>query len=169
MNRTMNHDVVRTQAGIGADSPLNAVLNTRADVLTMTQATHDAALQPRDPGGIPHVVRAALATRVARLHNDASLATHYEGLMRQTRASAAISRLADPQFKGDGDAKLTAVLAYTDLATQTPRDATADDIVQLQRAGVSDADIVRLAELNAFLAYQIRLIAGLRLMKEFAQ
>ncbi len=169
MNRTMNHDVVRTQAGIGADSPLNAVLNTRADVLTMTQATHDAALQPRDPGGIPHVVRAALATRVARLHNDASLATHYEGLMRQARASAAISRLADPQFKGDGDAKLTAVLAYTDLATQTPRDATADDIVQLQRAGVSDADIVRLAELNAFLAYQIRLIAGLRLMKEFAQ
>ena len=33
------------------------------------------------------------------------------------------------------------------------------------RVGVADADIVRLAELNAFLAYQIRVIAGLRLMK----
>ena len=33
MNATMDHDVVRTQAGISADSPLNAVLDTRADVL----------------------------------------------------------------------------------------------------------------------------------------
>jgi CMD domain protein len=169
MIETMSDDVVRTQAGIAADSPLNAVLDTRADVLGMTQATHDAALQPKDPGGIPHVVRAALATRVARLHGESGLAAHYEGLMRQARASAAISRLADPAFQGDGDAKLTAVLAFTDIATQAPRDATANDIAQLQQAGVSDADIVRLAELNAFLAYQIRLIAGLRLMKEFAQ
>jgi uncharacterized protein YciW len=89
--------------------------------------------------------------------------------MQQARASAAISRLADPAFKGDGDAKLTAVLAYTDLVTQAPKDAAASDITQLQNAGVSDADIVRLAELNAFLAYQIRLIAGLRLMKELAK
>ena len=34
----------------------------------------------------------------------------------------------------------------------------------LQGAGISDADIVRLCELNAFLAYQFRLIAGLRLL-----
>ena len=132
MNRTMNHDVVRTQAGIGADSPLNAVLDTRADVLDMTQATHDAALQPQDPGGIPHVVRAALATRIARLHKDAGLAAHYEGLMRQARASAAISRLADPAFKGDGDARLTAVLAYTDLATQ----ARAEGVRDLRQSGL---------------------------------
>ena len=159
---------MRTQAGIAAGSPLNAVLDTRADVLEMTQATHDAALQPKDPGGIPHVVRAALATRIARLHREPGLAAHYEGLMQQARASTAISRLADPAFKGDGDAKLAAVLAFTDIVTQAPKDATADDITQLQKAGVSDADIVRLAELNAFLAYQIRLIAGLRLMKELA-
>ena len=35
----------------------------------------------------------------------------------------------------------------------------------LKSAGIADADIVRLAELNAFLAYQIRLIAGLKLMQ----
>lgn len=164
----MNNDVVRTQAGIGAQSQLNAVLDTRADVLEMTQATHDAALRPADPGGISHAGRAALAMRIARLHQEPGLAAHYESLMRQARASAAISRLADPAFKGD-DAQLTAVLAFTDTVTQAPREATACDIQRLQQAGVSDADIVRLAELNAFLAYQIRLIAGLRLMKEFAQ
>ena len=42
------------------------------------------------------------------------------------------------------------------------------DIADLQAAGVADADIVRLAELNAFLAYQIRVIAGLRLMQGHA-
>lgn len=165
----MNNDVVRTQAGIGAQSPLDAVLGTRADVLQMTQATHDAALRPGDPGGISHAGRAALAVRIARLHREPGLAAHYEDLMRQARASATISRLADTAFKGEGDAKLEAVLAYTDIVTLSPREATAQDIARLQQAGVSDADIVRLAELNAFLAYQIRLIAGLRLMKEFAQ
>ncbi|WP_019937792.1 CMD domain-containing protein [Bordetella sp. FB-8] len=165
----MNNDVVRTQAGIDAQSPLSAVLDTRADVLQMTQATHDAALKPGDPGGISHAGRAALAARIAKLHNESGLVAHYEDLMRQARASAAISRLADPAFNGEGDAQLTAVLAFTDIVTQAPKETTADDIARLQQAGVSDADIVRLAELNAFLAYQIRLIAGLRLMKEFAQ
>jgi uncharacterized protein YciW len=45
------------------------------------------------------------------------------------------------------------------------REVEAGDIAGLQAAGVADADIVRLAELNAFLAYQVRLIAGLRLMR----
>lgn len=169
MDSAMIDDVVRTQAGIDAGSPLNAVLETRLDVLEMTQATHDAALQPNDPGGISHAGRAALAARIARLHKEPGLVAHYEGLMQQAHASATISRLADPAFKGEGDTKLAAVLAFTDRVTQTPKDTVAGDITALQKAGVSDADIVRLAELNAFLAYQIRLIAGLRLMKETAQ
>ena len=41
----------------------------------------------------------------------------------------------------------------------------AEDITALKSAHVDDADIVRLAELNSFMAYQIRLITGLRLMK----
>ena len=45
------------------------------------------------------------------------------------------------------------------------RDVGAADILALQAAGVSDANIVRLAELNAFFAYQFRVIAGLRLIR----
>jgi uncharacterized protein YciW len=33
-------------------------------------------------------------------------------------------------------------------------------------AGVSEADIVRLSELGAFVNYQLRVLAGLRLLKE---
>jgi len=35
----------------------------------------------------------------------------------------------------------------------------------MSSGGMSDADIVRLCELIAFLAYQIRVVAGLRLME----
>jgi len=38
----------------------------------------------------------------------------------------------------------------------------------LSISGLDDADIVRLSELIAFLSYQIRVIAGLRLMAEVA-
>ena len=51
--------------------------------------------------------------------------------------------------------------------SQLDRDVTEEDIKTLQKAGVKDPDIVRLAELNSFMAYQIRLIAGLRLLKGF--
>jgi uncharacterized protein YciW len=60
---------------------------------------------------------------------------------------------------------LSAILAFVDKVANQTRHTTAKDITGLQAAGVSDADIVRLCELVAFLAYQIRVISGLRLMK----
>ena len=54
--------------------------------------------------------------------------------------------------------------AFTDQVATRPSAITAADIQNLQDAGIADADIVRLTELNAFLAYQIRLDAGLALM-----
>jgi uncharacterized protein YciW len=162
-------DVVARQAGIGRDSPSYDALLSRADVMALTQATHEAALRPRDPGGFSHAERAALATRIARLNRDESLAAHYAEMMRRAGADAEAERLADPDFSGGTDRRISAVLAYTDLVAVSPRDTRAADIEALKAAGIADADIVRLSELNAFLAYQIRLIAGLRLMKEQAQ
>jgi uncharacterized protein YciW len=77
--------------------------------------------------------------------------------------------MADPAFKGAAGTRLAAIIAYTDLVSLSPKDARAQDIQSLKDAGIDDADVVRLAELNAFLAYQIRLVAGLRLMKERGQ
>jgi len=162
-------DVVLGEVGIEAGSPLRAVLETRADVLAMTQATHDAALRPRDPGGLTHGERAALATRIARLNREEGLAAHYEAMRRETKSSQETAGMADPAFKGAAGTRLAAIIAYTDLASLSPKDARAQDIQSLKDAGIDDADIVRLAELNAFLAYQIRLVAGLRLMKERGQ
>jgi uncharacterized protein YciW len=159
------HDVVLDEAGISTGSPLRAALEARSDVLAMTQATHDAALRPFAPGGLSHAERAALAARVARLNGEDGLAAHYRAMLAEAKDGQGDSKLADPAFTGGGDARCAALIAYTDLVTLKPRDATAADIEMLKAAGIDDADIVRLAELNAFLAYQMRLVAGLRLMK----
>ena len=163
-NVTAGDDVVVGEAGIAADSSLRDVLRGRADILVMTQNAHDAALLPADPGGLSHAERAALAARVARLNSDAPLAAHYESLMKTAGAEPVVAALADPAAKDSPDRRLAALAAYTDLSSVSPRDATAGDIDALKAAGIDDADIVRLAELTAFLAYQVRVIAGLRLM-----
>lgn len=165
MTEIAKDDVVMVQAGIKSGSAAHDALLARADVVAMTQATHDAALRPHDPGGLSHAERAALATRIARLNRDDGLAAHYARMMRQAGVDAETEKMSDPLFNGGASSQTTAMLAYTDLVAVSPRDTKGDDIEALKAAGIGDADIVRLSELNAFLAYQIRLVAGLKLMK----
>ncbi len=143
------------------DTPAAAAVEMRADVLRMTQTAEDAVLKPRDPGGWSHAIRAALAVRIARLNACSELADHYLELS----GANAFDVLSDPSStKASEDLK--PCLRFIDRVAARPREVTADDIRILQDAGVSDADIVRLTELNAFLGYQIRLIEGLALLKE---
>jgi len=65
-----------------------------------------------------------------------------------------------------GDLPHDAMARHADLLTLSPREATRQDIAALKAAGVSEADIVRLSELTAFVNYQLRVLAGLRLLKE---
>jgi len=108
--------------------------------------------------------RAALACRIARLNNEGVLARHYESMIEGKDDSS----IADASFDGGDDARLRAIIRHTDLVTVDPKDATGNDIAALKSAGVSEADIVRLSELIAFVSYQIRVVAGLRPMREVA-
>lgn len=155
-------DVVARMAG-PLPAAVEAAIGQRANIFDMTEAVHDAALTPKDPGGLSHALRAALAERVSRINADETFAAHYRGLLDAAGADETLIAIAE---LGEGrlERGLAAMVDYTDRASRAPREMTADDISALQEAGVADADIVRLAELNAFLAYQLRVVAGLRLM-----
>jgi len=147
--------------GVQPDGRLAAIVEGRVDIMALTQATQDAVLNPREAGGITPAQRTALACRMARLSGDERLAAYYENLIPEgTR------QLADLVYDGGGDTRLAAIIRHVDLVTQAPRDATRDDIVALREAGMAEADIVRLAELIAFINYQIRVVTGLRLLGE---
>ncbi len=140
--------VIEQMVGAAPGSPLAEAMAARANLLQASQANYDAVLTPREPGGLSHRERYLLAARIARLSGDDRLAAHYAAAGGDLPA----------------DARMAAILRHVDLVTLTPRDATQDDIATLTNAGVDTADIVRLSQVIAFVSYQVRVIAGLRLM-----
>ena len=128
----------------------------RPTVHAMVMDAEAAVLRPRNPGGLPHALRAALAARIADLHGKTAPVI--------VTGDDELERAAHADFDGGDDGRLRAILAFTDKVAMRPREADAADIDALRAAGVSEADIVRLAELNAFLAFRLRLAAGLSLL-----
>jgi uncharacterized protein YciW len=146
-------------AGIGATGRVADVVALRANIFQMTAAAEETVLRPKDAGSWPHGLRAALAARIAALNGETDLAARY------ISDAGEFAPLGSPDRDGEADG-LGAVIAFMDKVASETRDVAAADITALQKAGVADADIVRLSELNAFLAYQVRVIAGVRLMAE---
>lgn len=159
--------LIETLSGAGAG--LAGMLAERAEILGLSQAAHNAVLLPREPGGIGHGERAAFAARMARANADETLAEHYRELLRQAGESPALLAIAAGSAPAaDTDTRLRAIIRHVDLVTLSPKEATKADIAALAASGLSEPDIVRLAELIAFVNYQARVIAGLRLLGAIA-
>ncbi len=165
----MTSETITALLGLQPASAVAKALALRNDVLEMTEAASAAVLTPKEPGGFfSHGIRAALAVRIARLNECETLAHVCEAALHQQQPDEATVALADPGFDGDDNIRWRAVLAFTDRVAVSPKDTAAADIESLSKAGLAEADIVRLTQLNAFLAYEIRLAEGLRLMGESA-
>ncbi len=149
-----------------ADSPAaRAAMATRPELMAASEANAQAALFPRDPGGLSVAERLALAARIAALNADAALAAEYGARLAGQAAGPGLDRLADPGWTaGPEDARLAAIQRHVDLVTGSPRDATRQDIAALVAAGVAEPDVVRLSQVVAFVNYQLRVVAGLRLI-----
>lgn len=156
--------LIEKLAGVPPGSKLGEALKIRAEVMRLSEAAHDAVLVPRDPGGLSHALRAALAARMCRHVGNDALVAHYEGYLAHA-GDAEVAVLAQPGGLS-GDPRQDAMARHADMLTRAPREATRSDIETLKAAGVSEPDIVRLSELAAFVNYQLRVIAGLDLLKE---
>lgn len=158
-------NIIERIVGAPAGSDLEAAMQARSEILRLSQASHDAVVTPKDPGALSHVERAALAERMARHNQDAELAAHYRTCLTaagETDVALAIATLVpDP----DLEPRLAEVVRFTDLVTLHPREAQRSDIESLKTAGLSEADIVKLTELIAFVNYQVRVISGFKLAK----
>jgi uncharacterized protein YciW len=156
--------LIEQLAGVAPDSQLDQALRMRAEVLRLSEAAHDAVLVPRDPGGLSHGLRAALAARMCRHVGNDALVKHYESYLAHS-ADLDVAALVRPDGTC-GDPRQDAMARHADMLTCAPRNATRNDILTLKAAGVSEPDIVRLSELAAFVNYQLRVVAGLKLLKD---
>jgi len=143
-------------------SALADALAKRAEILRLSQAAHDAVLVPREAGGLSHGLRAALAARMARLNRCPALARHYDTLVAHA-GEPTTAPLAEPDTNAT-DGRTAEIVRHADRLTVAPREATRAHVDALREAGVADPDIVRLAELAAFVNYQVRVIAGIALL-----
>jgi uncharacterized protein YciW len=157
--------VIETAAGLtetrAGASGLDVVLRRRADIFDLCEQSHQAILAPREAGGLPHGLRAALAARMALANGDAALAAHYRNLIGGKDATLVAIAGREPTPPGAG-AAVRAILRHVDLMTENVPAAARSDIEALTEAGLGDADIVRLQELIAFVSFQVRVVSGLR-------
>ena len=138
----------------------SAAAQTRSAIFEMSRQAESAVIDPRHAGGFPTGWRRAVAARIATLNALPALADHY--LAEVT--DPALRGLADPNAAGR-DARERDVITFMDRVATQPRAVQAEEIEGLKAAGVAEADIVRLCELNAFMSYQCRVLAGLAALK----
>ena len=149
---------VLSLSGLKTSSETEKAVQNRSNIFIMSDAAEDAVLRPKEYGAFDHGMRAALAARIAFQHQEDDLARRY------MEDAGNFKKIANPTYKGETK-DLESILSFMDKVAEDTRNVEAEDITALKSVHVNDADIVRLAELNSFMAYQIRLIAGLRLMK----
>ena len=158
-------DVIDEIAGLELGSRLAELRRQRAEVFRHAQGSHDVLLLPQDAGGVSRAERAAIALRVALAAKDEKLAAHYRSLLRSAGGERLIAAVEHPS-SGDASAKLAALLRHTDLVADAPRRATAANLRRLEALGLTSRDIVAVSQHVAFVSFQTRLLAGLRILQE---
>ena len=148
-----DNDVIDRAAGLAPGDALHTARRFRAKVVEATQASHDALLeQPVD--GLSTADRLRVAAHACAIAGAASLAQHYEARLA-----------ADPGRDASPAPALPAMLRFAAALTTDPRLGDRAALEPLRRAGLGDPAIVALAQLVAFVSYQLRVVAGLGAMR----
>jgi uncharacterized protein YciW len=154
---TTSTDIINQLAGIPDDSPLGELRASRDVAFNAAQGSFKELLEPEDLGGVSRLEREAVAFRIA--HHRARL----EAVGATPEEIAAIEAFPD----GNGlSPHLTAILTHTDLLTTSPKNASPEALEALKQAGLSTRDIVTVSQLIAFVSFQVRLLATLRILRE---
>lgn len=189
----VGEDLVDRMAGLERGGAVQALRQRRTKVAVATQGSYDALFDPALPG-LPLADRLLVALYGSLLSAAPALAAHYRERLAGVQVDAAIvgavERLAFHEAvpaAGDGSAdadlasdaaagpaggvaiedfnRLRPLLAFTRMLVENPIAADKAALQSLTAAGLATAAVVALAQLIAFLSYQVRLVAGLRAMQ----
>ncbi|HKX39850.1 MAG TPA: peroxidase-related enzyme [Burkholderiaceae bacterium] len=143
-------DVIDALVPLHAANPLHAVRHQRDKVVAATQGSDDAIFDPALPG-LSLAERLLAAQTVARLSGSTVLEAHYRERLERLPAPAP-------------GARLQAILDFAAVLTERPVEGDRAALLKLPAAGLSTAETITLAQLIAFVAYQVRVVAGLQAM-----
>jgi uncharacterized peroxidase-related enzyme len=141
-------DVVDALVPLHAASPVHAVRHQRDKVVAATQGSYDAIFDPALPG-LSLAERLLAAQTVARLSGSEQLEGHYRDRLPRSQ---------------QGSERVQAILAFAEVLTEHPVEGDRAALLKLPAAGLSTPEVITLAQLIAFVAYQVRVVAGLQAM-----
>lgn len=143
-------------------SPLREIRQARSKVTLATQASHDALFAAELAGSLSVETRLLVALYGSALSRQTALVAYYrERLVELNSATAVINAVEQDDLSTINDAPLRQVLGYTRTLIVAPKEGDRAALEALREAGLSPLDVVTLAQLIAFISYQVRLTAGL--------
>jgi CMD domain protein len=184
-------DVIDALAGIDAGSRLDELRSHRPEARLNAQTTYDALFSPVDDAAMPLVERWVVATFAAALFGVPEAEAHYRSQLTHARPDLAMAvaqaleagRGEGPYGSYDGELaaesvpgpelvldrhvrdalgeRLAVALEHTHMLVLHPRDSSRARLEPLADAGWSADGIVTLSQLVSFLAFQVRVVAGL--------
>ncbi len=177
MTQFNNHtDLIDALVGLEVGSNTYAARHFRDEVLTGTQESYEA-LFDRDLT-LPIETRYLVALYASLLSNAKELSEHYLAQIQSEVSSKGISEgineaidektlqaVLNNDLSQISDPALKAILLFTRTLTLNPIEGDQNALLSLQNAGISTPDSITIAQLIAFLSYQIRLVTGLKAMK----
>ena len=107
---------------------------------------------------------AAVKSELAVARTRGPYGNYPKGPLTQENAAGPLYRVGADERAALGP-RLTAAFHHTHMLVFHPRDAAPPSLQELLDAGWSATDIVVLSQLVSFLSYQIRVVAGLRVLK----
>jgi alkylhydroperoxidase domain protein len=144
-------DVISSLAGVSSDSPLAELRALRPEAMTHSQGSYHALFDPEASTGLSDAERLTVAARVASLHGDQPATSHYNACLAAVSAAGSSPRL-------------DAMLRHAELLATRPVAARPEDLQALADAGLSTPEIVTLSQIVGFVSFQVRVLAGLRLL-----
>lgn len=155
----MTLDLIDALSPLSADSAVYAVRHQRDKVVAGSQGSHEAIFDPALAG--PTLAERLLAAHlIARLAGSEALQAHYRA---QLLALPALSAAEQAALEGKTvEGRLQAILTFTRTLAERPVEGDQAALLKLPAAGLSTAEVVALAQLIAYVAYQLRVVAGLQ-------
>ncbi|MDB5895779.1 MAG: carboxymuconolactone decarboxylase [Rhodoferax sp.] len=157
-------DLVDALVPLPAGSPVHAVRHQRDKVVAATQGSFDSIFDPALAG--PTLAERLLAAHhIARLSGSTALQALYRDKLAALPAAAALTAAQQAALAGAqpaDDPRLEAILVFTGTLAVRPVDGDREALLKLPAAGLATAEVVALAQLIAFVAYQLRVVAGLQ-------
>lgn len=165
MNTLAQADIIDQAAELTPGSPLHALRHQRDKVAAATQGSYDAMF---DTGveGISVTERLLVALHACCLSNALELSEHYRSRLVALNADPALLAVAEsPNASVVSDPRLHAILNFTHTLITNPVAGDKPALMTLKATGMSTPAIVALAQLIAFLSYQLRVVLGLQAMQ----